>query len=219
MQVHVIARIAAVGLFGLAYMVASHWLMTQTRESAWNVVGVLSPMLLIVAIGAWRSGYRLVGAGAALVIAGLCVLAAMGVKAQAHLLYLVQHAGFNLFLAIVFGSTLRRGHTALITMLATRVHGHELMPTHLAYTRKLTGAWTVFFVVIVVISLALYAFANFDTWAVFANIVTPIATVLMFGVEHVVRYRLHPEFERASMSDAIRAYMMGTKPPAPSARP
>ena len=29
----------------------------------------------------------------------------------------------------------------------------------------------------------------------------------MFVGEHLLRYRLHPEFERATMLDAIRAYM------------
>jgi hypothetical protein len=33
----------------------------------------------------------------------------------------------------------------------------------------------------------------------------------MFGGEYLLRYRLHPEFERASVADAIRSYMHSTK--------
>ena len=36
------------------------------------------------------------------------------------------------------------------------------------------------------------------TWAVFANLLTPLALVAMFVGEYLLRYRLHPEFERAS---------------------
>ena len=49
------------------------------------------------------------------------------------------------------------------------------------------------------LSLALYALAPFAAWAAFANLVTPLAMVLMFVGEYLLRYRLHPEFERATL--------------------
>ena len=214
MQVRYAARIAAMALAAVAYVAGSHWLMTQTQASAWNVVGVLMPMLLVVAAGAWRSGHRLVAALSLLVIAVLSGLAIMGVKISGSGLYLAQHAGINLFLAIVFGSTLRAGHTPLITVLALRVHGGRLAPGQAEYTRRLTQAWVLLFVGIVSISLALFVFASFEAWAVFANLLTPIAVALLFGGELMIRFRLHPEFERSSAADAIRAYMQGRKAPA-----
>src|SRR3954468_9333216 len=43
-----------------------------------------------------------------------------------------------------FGRTLRSGHEALITTVAGRYHGP--LPSYMeGYTRKLTGAWCVFF--------------------------------------------------------------------------
>ncbi|HZE90305.1 MAG TPA: hypothetical protein VE029_01145 [Rhizobacter sp.] len=217
MQVRLAARIAAIALAGAAYVAVSHWLMTQTQASAWNVVVVLMPMLVAVAIGAWHSRQRWVAACAALGLAALCAQAAMGMKVSTHVLYLAQHAGINLFLALVFGSTLRAGHTALITTLARRVHGGHLVAAMAVYTRKLTRAWTIFFIGIVLVSVALYAFASFDAWAFFANLVTPIAVAVMFGTEYLIRYRLHPEFERSSVADAVRAYLHGTKAPAQAA--
>ncbi len=56
------------------------------------------------------------------------------------------------------------------------------------------------------LSLVLYAFAPFDAWATFANLVTPLAMLLMFVGEYLLRYRLHPEFERATLAQAVRAY-------------
>ena len=51
----------------------------------------------------------------------------------------------------------------------------------------------------------------------FANLLTPLAVVMMFGAEYLLRYRLHPEFERASVTDAIRSYTHRTKAPAQAA--
>jgi uncharacterized membrane protein len=199
-------------LASIAYVLGMHWLMTRAGGSPWNVVGVLTPMLLAIAVGAWRSGQRLLGAIAALVVVGLCVQAAMGVAVSAAMLYLAQHAGIHLFLAVGFGSTLRAGHTPLITTLAARVH-RELTPAMVVYTRNVTLAWVLYFVAMAGISLLLFAFAPFDTWALFANLLTPCSLVLMFGGEHLLRYRLHPEFERTSIADAIRSYRHTGKTP------
>lgn len=219
MQARAVVRIGAVLLAGVVYVLASHWLMTQTEASAWNVVGVLSPMLLVVGIGAWRSGHRGVAVCSALALAALCVQALLGIHVTSHALYLLQHAGINFFLALFFGSTLRPGRTALITSVAERVHGGRLSDGHRAYTRRVTAAWTLLFVVVVVVSLVLFAGASFETWAVFANLVTPVATGVLFFGEFWLRYRLHPEFERSTIADAISAYMKTSKPAAPKVSP
>jgi uncharacterized membrane protein len=201
-------RVVAILLASLVYVLGTHWLMTRP-PSPWNVVGVLAPMLLAIAVGAWRGGQRALGALAALAVAALCAMALTGTAMSPNVLYLAQHAGVHAFLAIGFGSTLRAGHTPLITTLATRVHG-SLTPAMAAYTRHVTLAWVLYFVAIVAVSLGLYEFASFQTWAVFANLLTPIAMALMFGGEYLLRYRLHPEFERSSIADAIRSYMRGS---------
>ena len=51
------------------------------------------------------------------------------------------------------------------------------------------------------ISIGLFLFAPFDAWALFANLLTPLAMVLLFVGEFLLRYRLHPEFERATLAD------------------
>ena len=213
MQVRLRTRIAAIALASLAYVIGSHWLMTRAGASPWNVVGVLTPMLAVIAVGAWRAGQRGLGALSALVIAGLCGQALTGHAVSAQALYLAQHVGVNLFLALAFGSTLRAGHTSLITTMAARVH-RDFTPAMAIYTRKVTLAWTLYFIGMAAVSLALYAFASFEAWALFANLLTPLAVALMFGAEHLLRYQLHPEFERTSVADAIRSYLHGSKPPA-----
>ena len=70
----------------------------------------------------------------------------------------------------------------------------------------MTIVWSVYFALMAATSLLLFAFAPFDAWAVFANLVTPVAMVLLFVGEYLLRYRLHPEFERATLADAMNAY-------------
>ena len=207
------ARVVAIVLASIAYVVGTYWLMTRPGNSPWNAVGVLAPMLIAIAVGAWRGGQRWLGAIAALVLAWLCAEALMGVAVPPNLLYLGQHAGIHLFLAAGFGSTLRTGHTPLVTTMAARVH-RELTPGMVAYTRKLTLAWVIYFIAMAGVSLGLYAYAPFETWAVFANLLTPISLVLMFGGEYVLRYRWHPEFERVDIPAMIRSYRQTGKPTA-----
>jgi uncharacterized membrane protein len=199
------ARVFLAGLAGLAYIAASHWLMTSAAASAWNAVALLAPMLVLVAVFSWRARQRLAGALALAVLAGLAIHAASGHVVSERALFLGQHVVIHLFLAALFGLSLRVGSQALISRVAQRVHG-TLSPAMASYTRNVTLAWTVYFIVMVGLSLALYAWASFEAWATFANWLTPIALGLMFGGEHLLRYRLHPEFERVSMMRAIQAY-------------
>jgi len=207
-------RYVVIALVAAAYIFGSQWLMTHAPESAWAVVALLSPMLIAVMLGAWRAKHRWLSVGATVLLAALCAAALFGAHVSAQLLYLAQHVGVNLFLGAWFASTLRPGGQALISQLAGRVR--PLTPGKALYTRKLTFAWVVFFVAIVAVSISLYALAPFDTWALFANVGTPVAVGAMFVGEYLLRYRLHPEFERTTLGDAIRAYRQGASKDTPA---
>jgi uncharacterized membrane protein len=206
-----VLRIGAVAIGSVAYVLGTHWLMTTARPSAWNVVGVVAPMLVAIAFGAWQGGQRALLAVALVVLAALGGQALGGAPVAPAVLYLAQHVGIHLFLAIGFGSTLLPGRTSLITTMASRIH-RVFTPAMAVYTRKVTSAWTVYFVAMATLSIALHAAARFETWAVFANLLTPLAMVAMFIGEYLLRYWLHPEFERTSIVDAVRSYMAGAAP-------
>jgi uncharacterized membrane protein len=165
---------------------------------------------------------------AAIVLAGLAWAAAslwllFGAPSSpwstvAERLYLVEHVAIHLALACSFGFTLRHGSHPLITRLAERVHG-TLTPAKVHYTRQVTVAWTVYFVAMAAISVALFATLPFAAWAVYAHIATPLALVVMFVGEYVLRFRLHPEFERARIRDMIRAYTHARRAGTPAATP
>ncbi|KNZ32768.1 MAG: hypothetical protein AD742_10220 [Methylibium sp. NZG] len=199
------ARHALAAVAGLAYVAGSQWLMVMAPTSPWSAVALLVPMLLVACAWLWHARQRLASACAAAAIAALLFLALAGNPVAAEKLYVAQHVIVHLCLAAWFGSSLRSGHTPFITGLAQRVH-RQLTQDMRHYTRNVTLAWTVYFAAMAGISLVLFAAAPFEVWATFANLLTPIALGLMFGGEYLLRYWLHPEFERVTMGDAIRAY-------------
>jgi uncharacterized membrane protein len=163
----------------------------------------------------WRHTLLAVAAlGVALASHGLITRAADSVFAPlVQGLFLAQHAGVHGALALWFGWTLRQGHQPLISMLAERVHGH-LTPTMAHYTRQVTRAWVLYFVVTAVASLALYLGGQLRVWSLLVNVVTPVAMLAMFAGEYALRYRLHPEFERVGFGEAMRAYRAHRSSPA-----
>jgi uncharacterized membrane protein len=216
-------RSVAIVCVGLGYAVGLQWLMTRTPPSAWSGLALLAPMLAVTAVAAWRTGRKPWAGLAVAVAAALALQAAAGGGFAPERLYLLQHIAIQLALAGVFCATLRRGSRPLITRLAARVHAERLTPGMERYTRHVTIAWTVYFVAIAALSAILYETLPFTTWATLANLLTPVALVLMFTGEYALRYRLHPEFERATMRDALRAWSVGfdraAPPPASAQRP
>jgi uncharacterized membrane protein len=189
----------------LAYAIASHALMTRAQDSAWALAIVLGPLVVLGSAAAWGAGRRLLAIAGVGVAVLLALFAWSGRGLPARWLYLAQHAGVHLALAAWFGATLRRGSEPLISALARRVHD-GLTPDLARYTRKVTIAWTLYFAGMALASLVLFAAGEFAHWSLLANILTPIFTAALFIGEYLLRYWLHPEFERVSLQRALQAY-------------
>jgi uncharacterized membrane protein len=216
------ARLGLIAAAVLGYAGLSHYLTARAADSAWSLLAILGPMVLLMLLGFWRGGQRVLALALALVSAGVVWLVQRGDHFDPSWLYLGQHAGIHAVLAVAFGRTLRPGRQALISAMAERVH-RGLPPGMGAYTRRLTGVWTAYFCGMGVTSVLLFAFAPLETWSLFANMVTPTAMGCLFVGEYFLRYRLHPEFERVSLVTVIRAYsehqQRGEAAPAASAEP
>jgi uncharacterized membrane protein len=187
----------------LAYAIASHDLMTRAGASPWAVALLLGPVALVLAARAWRTRHWGLFALLAAAVATVGIAVARGSVATLNLVYLVEHAGFHVALGTFFATSLR-GDSSLVGQLAARIH--PLTPAKAAYTRRLTQAWIVYFFTMAAISVALWCAGSFAHWSLFANFGTPLALAAMFAGEHTLRYRLHPEFERASMRDVMHAW-------------
>lgn len=197
-------RIALFVLMGVAYAGASHWMMLFHAHAPWAVAVLLGPLWL-AALGLGASRFGIIGfvlAAAAGVAAFVLVL--QGGVGDPDRLYVLQHLGINALLCGWFGLSLRGDRLSLIGVFAQRVHA--LSPAMRAYTRQVTWAWTIYFALIVLASAVVYLTLPFAAWALLANVVAPLLVAALFVGEHLLRYRLHPEFERTRMVDAIRAF-------------
>lgn len=206
------ARWLAAAVAAIAYAAVSYALMTRAQDSAWSLLVVLGPLVVLATAATWGNGQRLLAGAGLLAALLLALLAASGRGLPARWLYLAQHAGVHLALAAWFGSTLRKGADPLVSALARRVHG-SLTQGMVRYTRQVTLAWTLYFLAMAAASLALFAAGDFAHWSLLANVLTPVLTGAFFVGEYLVRYRLHPEFERVSLQQAIvawRAHGAGT---------
>jgi uncharacterized membrane protein len=191
-------------LAGVSYACVSHWMMLYHAAEPWAVVVLLGPLWL-TALGLAGSRFGRWG----LALAGLAgvggfALVLLGEAGDPNRLYVLQHAGINALLCGWFGGTLRGDRLSLIGQFAQRVH--PLSPAMRIYTAQVTRVWTLYFGLMVVASLAVYASLSFAAWSVLANLLTPLLVAGLFVGEHLMRYRLHPEFERTRLIDAVRAF-------------
>lgn len=198
-------RVALGLLAAAAYAVLSHGLMLYAADRPWAVAALLGPLLLAGLGFALKRGSRV--AVALMLLAGVALLVAVarGGVGPVNRLYVAQHVGIHLALCASFGLTLWRSPLSLIGQIAQRVHG-SLTPAMAAYTRRVTQAWTAYFLGMALLSLWAYARWSWDSWSLLANLVTPLAIATLFVGEYLLRYRLHPEFERSTLMSAVRAY-------------
>ncbi len=204
-------RLALLLLAGAVYSVGSHWMMLNHPSEPWAVVALLGPLLL-TALGLATSRFGRWGfIGMAALGAAAFALVLSGEAGDTNRLYLLQHVGINSLLCGWFGGTLRRGRLSLIGEFAQRVH--PLTPEMRRYTAQVTAVWTAYFALIVLASIVVYLTLPFSAWSLLANVLTPLLVVALFVGEYLLRYRLHPEFERTRLVDAVRAfYNSGTAP-------
>lgn len=209
-------RLALVLIAGVAYSLLSYWMMLFHPSAPWAVPVLLVPLWL-TGIGLAAARFRRLGAGLS-IAAGLVffVLVWRGETGDPNWLYMLQHAGINALLCGWFGGSLRPGHMPLIGQFAERVH--PLTPGHRAYTASVTRVWTVYFAAVALLSVLIYLTLPFAHWSLFSNVVTPLGCAALFIGEYLLRYRLHPEFERTRLVDALRAFYAHA-PSAPGSGP
>ena len=205
-------RIVAAAAALVAYALMSYALMAWWPDRVWSVAALFGPLLVSMFIGglARRHGPTLLGAVA---LTALLVAVVLRGGADVNRLYVLQHAAIHAMLASSFAITLRPGSTALITMMAGRIHS-QFTPAMQVYTRQLTALWVAYFVAMIVLSLTLYLLAPWVWWSFFCGVLTPLAAVLFFVGEHFWRYHRHPEFERVTLGRVLQAWRAtGTSAP------
>jgi uncharacterized membrane protein len=140
------------------------------------------------------------------------------VLANAQTLYFAQHVGTNGLLAWVFVHTLAAGATPLVVTFARIAHPN-LPPEIAAYARKVTVAWTVFFLATCAISVLLFVAAPIAAWSTFAVLLQWPSVAVFFVGEYVLRKRLFRQFDHATMRQGFDAYNQHRVRAQPAAEP
>jgi uncharacterized membrane protein len=200
-------RWIVLGLVVVAYAVLFHYFAAYSEEAPSNRLFLLAPLLLAGFALAWRSRWRVLSLA-------LCALAVLGVwwlrdrvasGESVFYLYLTEHVSIYGLLGLAFGRSLLPGREPLCTHFAREVHG-ELPPEVERYTRRVTLVWFLLFGAIVAISLGLFFLAPFFVWSIFANLLSLVLVVAMFGVEYRVRLRTLPDFDHSPILAGLRAF-------------
>lgn len=195
--------LVAAGVVG--YALLAHYTNTHASASALGAVVALAPIMLAAFSFAWHANRRF---SMLALLAVACIALAMSWSTLIQhfsRIYWIEHAGTQLALGLWFYRTLTNGKEAACTCFARMVHG-TLTPELERYTRQITAAWVIFFVVMAASSTIIYIAAPLATWSAFANFFTAPLTASMFLAEYVVRRRLHPEMDHAHILDAAKAY-------------
>ena len=94
----------------------------------------------------------------------------------------------NVVLLVMFGVSLRWG-PPVIERLA-RVSEPDLTAAGVTYTRKVTIAWCLFFIVNGLIAWYTAVFASFDSWALYNGAIAYGLIGAMFGIEWLIRRKV-----------------------------
>ncbi len=125
--------------------------------------------------------------------------------ANADAVYFAQHAVTNGLLAWVFGRTLAPDSTPLIVTFAKMIH--PTLPKEIEiYARKVTVAWTWFFLLTCIISVILYVAAPLPAWSSFAILFQWPSVAMFFIGEYLLRKKLFKKFDHATLKQGFDAY-------------
>ena len=125
---------------------------------------------------------------------GLCLLS-LAFSAIGFMFY--YPVAVNLIMLAVFASSLR-GEQSIVERLA-RLQDPELSPRGVRYTRNVTKAWCVFFVLNGAIATVTAIIGDLKLWTWWNGLLSYGAMGLMFGGEYLLRCRLKAQ-ERAQLS-------------------
>jgi uncharacterized membrane protein len=198
-------QLAAIIAFAVAYAGLSHYGNSVAKTHDLGVGLALGPVLTVGLLLLWRGTHLWVALLAAAAGAVVLRLYWPVLERNFSLVYLLQEGGFYSLMAASFGGSLLGDRVALCTQLADQVHG-PLTPQEVLYTRRVTAAWALFFLLITAATLILFLFAPLRLWSLFANFCVLPLIGLMFVAEYAVRQRVLPQVPRRGILAAVRVY-------------
>ena len=197
-------RMVAVGVLLVGYTCLSHYCNTRGAYRLGAILALAPAVALVVTVLRHTVPPSIMWLAAAL--GGLLLYDNWPIlEKNFSVVYLLQECGMYGLLAAGFGRSLRTGDVALCTRLADKLHG-PLNAAEIRYTRRVTLAWTVFFALMGVTIVVLYASAPRAVWSAFVNFLATPLILAMFAAEYAVRRRALPHTERRGIWATVRVF-------------
>lgn len=197
-------QLAAVIIFIAGYAGLSHYSNSVAQARDLGAALALAPVLTVGFLLIWRFSHFAVAVLSAAAVALLLHRYWPALEKNFSAVYLLQECGFYGLMAASFGQSLLDGRVALCTRFADKVHG-PLTPQEVLYTRRVTAAWALFFLLIMGMTLGLFVFAPLRIWSLFANFCALPLIGLMFAAEYAIRRRVLPQVKRGILA-TVRVY-------------
>jgi uncharacterized membrane protein len=121
---------------------------------------------------------------------------------------LAQQCGVYGLVALSFARSLLAGRVTLCAQLAIKMHG-ALAPVEIAYMRRATIAWAIFYLSLTAAILITYFLAPLRAWSLFVNFGTFGLIFLAGAADHALRRRLLPRHPRGGILTIIRHSLIG----------
>jgi uncharacterized membrane protein len=198
-------QLAAVIVLLAAYSLLSHYSTSHPQARNLGAALALVPMLTFGFVLVWRWTGALQALIAALAAWFLLQRYWPLFTQNFTLVSLLQQCGFYALMAVSFGHSLWGGRVPLCTQFADRLHG-PLTERELKYTRNVTVAWVIFFMLNLAATFLLFELATLRIWSLFVNFCALPLIMLMFVAEYAVRSVALPARPRGGLMATLRIY-------------
>jgi uncharacterized membrane protein len=202
-----LTQLIVVATIFIAYTALSYYSDSVPKAAGLAAGLSLAPVLLIGAVFLWRWTRPLIAWSIIIVAAALLYRYWAFLKDNYRWSNLIQQAGTYGLIALGFARSLMPGRIPVCTHLAEKAHC-PLIPAEIAYMRRATGAWALFYLLLTAAILIVYFAAPVRVWSLFVNFATFGLIGLMFVIEHTVRRKLLPQ-RPGSTRTALRHLLGG----------
>jgi len=203
--------VAAIGMYALI----SHYAYSHPEAKALGAGLSVGPIVLIGIALAWAWTPRMVACALSAALVGLTAWTWPFLETHYQWSDLVQQAGAYAFVALGFGRSLLPPRVPTCTQLAQQLYG-ALGPAEVAYTRRATWVWAVFYGLLSVAIVVVFLAASTHAWSLFVNFGTFGLIGILFVADHALRYRLLPRRPgglRGTVLQALTGARAAERPP------
>ena len=190
----------------LGYSLLANYILQSKNYAGIGALVALVPVFVACFLLALRSKRRFLMLGLLILSSPLFWFAWQYFKLHYDWVYWLMHESVQLLLFATFARTLMPGQQPLCTQFAKIVHG-TLSHEHIIYSRKVTVAWALFFVLIILISNGLFFFYPIKIWSIFVNFTYLPLVAIMFIAEYTIRLKVLPKDDKTNIMEAVHAFM------------